>query len=195
MKLVSLVLACCISLNVFAASGTHKELELLMDSYHYDLSVEWDQKDQKFYDAKTKQFFEEMGQLMSEKGISKEDLLVLVETKIKDKALLAALKTKLMLAGNAKTPEEMTQLIKESTQDLYIKGASWNGSIVAPVVVGLLFAGLIGYAIWHAANYECVEWEEKWVCSTYTYDENTSYSRTETTCGWEDVCTRTEKKD
>jgi L-rhamnose isomerase len=47
MKIISLVLALCLSLNVFAASGTHKELELLIDSYQFDLSVEWDQKDQK----------------------------------------------------------------------------------------------------------------------------------------------------
>jgi hypothetical protein len=195
MKLISLLLAVCISLNVFAASGTHKELELLIDSYHYELSVEWDQKDQTFYDVKTKQFFEEMGQLMSDKGISKDDLLSLIESKTKDKVLLASIKTKLMLAGNAKSQEELIQVIKDSSKDFYVKGASWNGQVVTSVVGGLLIAGFIGFIIWRAVNYECVEWEEKWVCTTRTYGEETNYSRTETVCGWDDVCTRTEKKD
>lgn len=49
MKLTALLLTFCFSLNVMASTGTVQELERHLDEYQYALTVEWDQKDQSFY--------------------------------------------------------------------------------------------------------------------------------------------------
>ena len=194
MKIISLVLALCMTLNVFAASGTNKELELLIDSYQFDLSVEWDQKDQKFFESKTKAFFASMNTLMLERGITKEEVLALLESKTKNKALIDSLRTKFMLLGEKKSVTEITKIIQDHADELYTKGASWNGEIVIPVVAGLLIVGLVAYLIWYSANHECVETEQRWKCTTQQYNTDTSYPSSDTICGWQDVCTRYERK-
>jgi len=192
MKFIALLLTICISFNVSAS--TIKELDLLVDNYQYDLSVEWDQNDKKFYEEKTNHFFSELSVLMASKKITSEDLVAFVEKKISNKAELEAMKLKLTLLGQVKTPEQLSRVLQEHTKSFYFKGASWNGQAVASVVVGALVLGLIGYVIWHAANYECVEWEQKWVCHSYDRNDYGGYTYTETICGYEDVCTRQEKK-
>ena len=50
MKVMSLLLSLCLTLNLLAASGPVQEIERQVDEYQHALTVEWDQKDQKFYE-------------------------------------------------------------------------------------------------------------------------------------------------
>lgn len=216
MRIISFLVAFCFSLNVMASTGTIQELERHMDDYQYALSVEWDQKDQAFYEAQTKAFFEKMGKLIKEDGLSKSEILRLVEAKTKNKEALEALKLKLSVLSKGASVEELANIVKEYSQDLYSQGASWNGQVVFSVVIGLVIVGAIAYAIWWDASHECVAWENQYVCyqedncyysggSTsggYSYDVwgnwvapgYTCYGPPRTYCGYSDVCTEYAKK-
>lgn len=212
MRIVSLLVAFCFSLNVMASTGTVAELERAMDDYHYNLSVEWDQKDQKFYDAQTKAFFAKLEKLIKEDGMSQSEIMNLVEKKANNKAVVDALKLKLTLLSKGASAEEMAAIVRESAKDMYSQGASWNGSVVVPVVIGLLVAAVIGYSIWWDATHECVAWESQYVCNTYNdcyygggyydpyygggyYGGSYCYGSSYTTCGYADVCVEYAKKD
>lgn len=204
MRLLSVILAFTLSMNVFA--GSVVELEKSLNDYHYALTVEWDQKDAAFYEAKSQEFFAQMSKLIKEEGLSQAEVLKLAESKM-DKASVEALKLKFSLLSKGSSAEELAQTIKESSKNLYAQGASWNGSVIIPVAVGLVIAGVIGYAIWFSVTHECVAYEERYVCNTYNncnysggyygggYYGGSCYGTGYTSCGYRDVCTEYAKKD
>jgi hypothetical protein len=211
MRIISLLIAFCFSLNVMASTGTVQELEKALDDYHYSLSVEWDQKDQAFYDSKTKEFFSKMESMIKNDGLTQEQVLTLVSKKVNNPKVVESLKLKAALMGKAASAEELAKMIKDSTDDMYAQGASWNGQVIVPVVIGLLVVAAISYSIWWGATHECVAYEQQYVCNTYNncsysggyydpyygggyYGGSYCYGGSYTTCGWADVCTEYAKK-
>lgn len=216
MRIVSLLVAFCFSLNVMASTGTIAELERHMDEYQYALSVEWDQQDPAFYEAQTKIFFTKLGDLIKSGGLSKEEVMQMVELKAKNKDAIEALKLKLSLLSKGASAEELANIVKDSAKDLYSEGASWNGEVVFSVAIGLVLVGVIAYAIWWDATHECVAYENQYVCyensnchytggsvgGGYSYDVwgnwvqpgYTCYGPARTVCGYQDVCTEYAKK-
>lgn len=211
MRIVSLLVAFCFSLNVMASTGTVAELERALDDYHYSLSVEWDQKDQAVYEAKTAEFFAKLEKMIKEQGLSQEQIMTLVEKKVNNKNTVEALKLKMSLLPKNASASELAKMIKESTSDMYSQGASWNGEVLISVGIGLLVAAAIGYAIWWDANHECVAYETQYVCNTYNnchysggyydpyygggyYGGTYCYGGSYTTCGYADVCVEYAKK-
>ena len=209
MRFVSLLVAFCFSLNVMASTGTIQELERAMDDYTYALSVEWDQKDQAFYEAQTKAFFDKMSKMISEDGLSKEEVMKLIELKTKNKASLEALKLKLSVLAKGASTEELVKIVKDASKDLYDQGASWNGSVIIPVAIGIVVVGALAYSIWWSATHECVAYSNQYVCNTYNdchyygggyysgyYGGGYAcYGGSYTTCGYVDVCTQYAKKN
>ena len=192
-KLLSFLLVLCFSANVMA--GSSAGLERAMDDYQYALTVEWDQKDQKVYQAKTDAFFAEMAKLISQEGLSQAEVLAIAEKKMQNKAQLEALKLKLSLAGKASNSAELAKILQDSVKGMYAQGASWNGDALLPIGIGLLVAAIVGYAIWFHATHECVATDERWECSSYT-ECNTygDYCWSDESCGWETYCTQYVKK-
>lgn len=212
MRIVSLLVAICFSFNVMASTGTIQELEASLNDYQYSLSVEWDQKDQAFYDAKTQEFFAKIEKLIKEDGLTQEQLLSFAAMKINNKALVNAIKLKASLLKNA-TAEDLASMISESSKDMYSKGASWNGEIIIPVVGVLVAVAFVGYTVWWEAHHECVASETVYMCETYnsctgrsamgTYSpywtgipNNSPYcvNFPQTYCGYQNVCTEYVKK-
>ncbi len=215
MRFVSILVALVFSLNVMASTGTVQELERHMDEYQYALSVEWDQKNQAFYEAQTKIFFEKMGKLVAE-GLTQEEVLKMVEAKTKNKVAIDALKLKISLLSKNATAEELAQIVKESSKDLYAEGASWNGEVIFSVVIGLVVIGALAYSIWFSVTHECVAYEEQYVCTQqsdcfygggpigggYSYDNwgnyvqsgYTCYGPPRSVCRYQNVCTEYAKK-
>ncbi|MES2527220.1 MAG: hypothetical protein V4598_09030 [Bdellovibrionota bacterium] len=190
-KLFSLLLVLCFSANVFA--GSTAGLERALDEYQFALTVEWDQKDQKVYQAKTDAFFAEMAKIIASEGLSREEIVSVAEAKMKNKAQLEALKLKLALAGKAGSTQELGKVLQESVKDMYASGASWNGDAVLPVLGGIAIAALLGYVIWFHATHECVAYDERWECSsTSRCDDWGCY--TDESCGWQSYCTQYVKK-
>lgn len=210
MRFISLLVAFCFSLNVMASTGTVQELEKALDDYHYALSVEWDQQDQAFYDAQTKDFYSKLASLIKA-GLSQEEVLTVIGKKVNNPKLVEALKLKAALMSKASSAEELAKMVKESTSDMYSQGASWNGQAIVPVVIGLLVVGVIAYSVWWSATHECVQYENQYVCNTYNncsyygggydpyygggyYGGSYCYGSAYTTCGYENVCTQYAKK-
>lgn len=216
MRIISLLVAFCFSLNVMASTGTIQELERHMDEYQYALSVEWDQQDQAFYDTQTKIFFAKMGELIQEGGLTQPEIMKMVETKSKNKDAIEALKLKLSVLSKGASPEELANIVKESAKDMYAEGASWNGEVVFSVALGIVLVGVLAYSIWWSATHECVAYENQYVCyensncyytggsvsGGYSYDVwgnwvqpgYTCYGPARTVCGYQDVCTEYAKK-
>jgi hypothetical protein len=210
MRIISLLVAFCFSLNVMASTGTVQELERVLDDYHYSLSVEWDQRDQQFYDSKTKDFFGKLEKLITTEGLSKDQMMNLVEKKVNNKNVVEALKLKMSLLAKGASAEDLARMIQDSTKEMYATGASWNGEVVRTVAIVLLVAAIIGYSVWWDSNHECVAYENQYVCNTYNnctytggyYDPyyggysggSTCFGGPYTTCGYADVCTQYEKK-
>ncbi len=199
MKLISLLIAFCFSFNVLAAAGTIQELEKHLDDFHYTLSVDWDQKDQKFYENQTQLFFGKVKYLMDNDGLTAEQIIKLVEQKIPNKKTMEALKLKMSMIPKTSSPEELARILSESTKDFYNQGASWNGVILIPSVVGILAAAAIfGYAFWFDANHDCVRYEDGVVCYTqtdcYNAGPNFCHNAGYTICQNSKVCSEYRRK-
>lgn len=171
MRIMSLVLVLCFSFNVLASSGTIQELEKHFDSYHYALTVEWDQKDQKVYDQHTKMFFASLEKLIVEEGLTQEEILKFLEKKLENRGDLEALKARISLLPRTNNTEELVKILKDSSKDFYQRGASWDGDVMLIVGVSLVGAALIGYAIWWHVNYKCVNEERYRDCDWVTDDD------------------------
>ena len=199
MRFISLIVAFCFSFNVMASTGTVQEFERLLDNYHYDLTVEWNQKDQNFYTQKTQEFFAQTEKLIREKGLTQKDMLSVVEKKTNNKEVVEALTLKFSMMKDFSL-EEMLQGLKDSSKDMYSEGASWNGYWIAPVAVLLIIGGIIGYSIWWNNNHVCVETDTQYICRTHNncYPYSSTYGQTcyssYTSCGYEEVCTKYEEK-
>lgn len=202
MRFFSLFLAFCLSLNVMAGTGSIQAFEKALDTYQYELSVEWDQKDQTFYEAKTKEFFTKIDKLIKEEGLTQNEIITLMEKKANNPALINALKLKLSLLKNGASTEELLRAINESSKEIYDQGASWNGQVISTVVGGLIIAAIIGYAIWFDSNYKCAAYETRYACetktcntpNTYVYDPYyggyyNCFGGSYTVCGYREYCT------
>ena len=206
-RIVSLLLLLCLSLNSFAGTIGMQKLERELHEYHFAMTVEWDQKDQAFYDAKTKQFFSSMEKIIREEGISKAEVLTLVEKKLVSHKAIEALKLKLTLLSNVNSSEELARSLQKHAKDMYSQGASWNGEFTFPVVLGIIVIGIIAYKWWWEQNHVCTAWEERYDCRTTSwndqdcdtwvdedgnsYEECDYYYQREdtTTCGMMNFCT------
>lgn len=95
MKFVAILLSFLITFNVMASSV--QSLESAMDDFHYTLTVDWDQKDQAFYNVKTDEFIVKMSKLIKENNISREEVLALAQKKMNNSKAYEALKLKMTL--------------------------------------------------------------------------------------------------
>lgn len=199
MKIISFFIAFCFTFNVLADTGSIREFDRLLDGYHYALTVEWDQKDQSFYEKETKSFFSQLDKLIAEKGITKSEILNLMEKKIVNKEALEAIKLKFSILGKGASLEDYMQIIKDSSSEMYSQGANWNGRVWIPASIALLvIVAIVGYTVWWDDNHDCVEYETQYICRTYNNCNNSTYTTScytnYTTCAYEEVCTDYDKK-
>lgn len=176
-KIIGLMLLICFSVNTFAASN----LETIIDDFQYTMSVEWDQKDMKFHEAQTRIFIEKL----AASGATNEELLTLVENKTQDKKMLEAIKLKLKLSP-IESKDELARILSENSKAFYSKGASWNGDAVSAIGVAAVVI-ILGYVIYHAVAYKCVETDYRFQCTGHPADGNQR-------CYWGDVCVKSEKR-
>lgn len=158
-KILSALIALCFTMNVFASSGALSELSLAMDEYQFAMTVEWDQKDQAFKAKQLEALSAKMGDLFK-KGLTSEDVNVLIESRFKNSQVAKAAKLKLSLMGNNITPANVVDILKDNSSEIYSNGASWNGNAQIFVWGGVLVAIIaisLAYSKWQNDNYECVE--------------------------------------
>lgn len=159
MKILSTLIALCITMNVFASTGAMNDLSTAMDEYQYSMTVEWDQKDQTFKAKQLEALSGKMGELFKQ-GLTAQDVNVLINNRFKNSQVAHAAKAKLALMGNNLTPANVVDLLKDSSSDIYSNGASWNGNAQLFVWGGVIVAIIaiaVAYNQWQNKNYECVE--------------------------------------
>ena len=161
MKIMSLVLCLCFTMNVFA--GSVSEFERSLDNLQYSMTVEWDQKDQAVYEKVSQAFFDEMESMMVNGKLSQEEVIAVLEKKVANKKALEAIKLKLALMGKV-SEKDLAQVLKDSSKDMYFQGASWNGDIVTPVVIGVVVLA-VGYLIWFHSTHECNSYNTQYTCA------------------------------
>lgn len=156
MKLVALLLSLCLTMNVFASSGLSSQVQRTMDDYQYAMTVEWDQQDRSFAEAQTRRLFQEFSALFAQ-GMTSEELLKIVEARIKNPALIQELRLKAQTLPIG-SQEELIQALADTSASFYSEGASWNGTAVAFYGgVAVLFIGYFAYVTWFNSTYECAE--------------------------------------
>lgn len=134
-KLISVFLIFSV-LSFSAQAGPQAGLKEAFDDLNYALTVEWDQVDPAFYQAQTQKFYLELKSLRND-GLSDNDLLAFVKSKITDQEQLAEIENVLNLINTQKMSHaEATELIL--SLNLSQKGASWNGVIYVLGGVGVL---------------------------------------------------------
>lgn len=160
MKLFSALLCLCFVLNGLAATGSVSALDKALDQYQFALTVEWDQRDQKVYQAQTQAFFVEVARLMRDEGLTTESVVAVVEKKAQGRIDVKALKLKLeLLSKNANSSDDLARLLSDNSQQFYQRGASWDGEVALYIGLGVLFAAALAYTIWWNIKYECVDYD------------------------------------
>lgn len=204
MKIFTIILTLIFTMNTFASSMSvgALELEKAFDEYQFAITVEWDQKDSKFYDEQTEALFGKLTTLMQEHGLKKEDILSFTEKKSNSTKELEALKLKFNLLPSTATPKELVQVLKSNSQSLYSRGASWNGEILVQKLFGVVIVAFLLHAIWFSATHECTEYRDgDLICKNEIIGSGTDslgntfyiYSTYET-CEYERVCANWVKK-
>jgi hypothetical protein len=183
MKLISLALSLCLSFNVLASTGTAQELEKALDNYNYSMAVEWDQKDVNFSEMKTQELIASVVALRNA-GLSRDEMMNVIQKKVGDKAAFEALKLKVAML-NINSDAELAKAMRDISKDMYSQGASWSGS--AGVAVGVAVVLVIAVVILSTTSddYECVQWEVGEYCEAGDY----------MICGYGEHCVQYERKN
>lgn len=156
MKSVSLFLCLIIFSQVSHAASGLKEA---LDHYQYNVTVNWDQIDEaqlKKYDLE----FQTSIQLLIRQGQSPEELVQEAISLSQDKSLKNDL-DKMVIDFKTKniTSSELNEILKDKSDALYAKGASWHPAV--KVILGVIGAYVILKAImltiyfWDTEDVDC----------------------------------------
>lgn len=158
MKMISWLLILCFTTNVFARSLEHN-LASTIEEYKYELTVEWDQKDQKVLKSILDRMRADLSKL-KESGMTGKDLVNYVEKKGNPEQV-ARIRAQLSLNESNMSEEKLTDFFRKEVLPVGANGASWNGS--TDLYYGIAAVALIGILVLLAM---------KW--SKYTEDWNNS---------------------
>lgn len=135
MRIFSVIVA--MAMLVTTASASTAGLKTAFDELEYALSVEWDQKDQAFYQAEMDKFNKKIAAL-KEQGLTNQELVAFVKSEVKNEQVARDLDTAVSLMTIGKMDQnDATKFVLDSVKKSYDRGASWNG-IVAVNLISLL---------------------------------------------------------
>lgn len=199
MKFLTWILLFCFATQ--AMSSTVKEgLESAMNDFEYDMVVEWDQKDQKKAEEFSRKFSEKL-EVLYQQGLSNDVLMSYVESRVKDKGQLAAIRASAAFgAQGGNSAQNIAKVLQDNMGKFGNQGASWTGGVAyAAVIAGLLaVAALIVYQLVWNLKHRCAEAQmeehcgEETVCDDYDDGECEDYD-TVYSCSDVEVCLRWEK--
>jgi hypothetical protein len=175
LRLITFILAMSI-FTVHADVGSQQSLKTAFDDLNYALSVEWDQKDRKFYDAKVEEFTKTIASLQAQ-GLTNAELVDFVKANLKDKALAKDLETAYtVISLNKLSKDEARKLVLDTTSKAYSKGASWAGEVFlySAIIVLIIVAAVVaapnvgprGRSCYD--EYVCVDYYDSWGWYWYT---------------------------
>jgi hypothetical protein len=135
---------------VQASAATGDGLRIAFDELHYNLSVEWDQKDPEFYRETLSRFAQELDKLQ-EAGMSYEEMMAFAKSQVKSKAMAQDIEQLILVVSmNKMSASDAKDLLAETVSKHYVSGAAWSdeaSSVVFGLSAVLLFTFFIGYKI------------------------------------------------
>ena len=155
--MISLVIL-TLSVNSLASTqiSQMRQLKQAYDQLNFSLQVEWDQKDQKYYEESLGKFQAKI-QGLQDQGMTNEQLFEFVRSNIKDKKMALDIHEMFnSLNESAMTNDEAREFLMEYASENYSTGASWTGGAV--VAGGILAALIVGlYQVRVYAGESCRE--------------------------------------
>lgn len=128
--------------TVQAHAATDNGLKAAFDEMNYSLTVEWDQKDQSFYEAQMKAFTGKVRELQK-KGLTNQQMIEFAKSQVKDQRVAKDLETAYsMITINKMNSEDASKYMMESMKRSYSTGAAWAGDVLLYLAVGLLIVAL-----------------------------------------------------
>jgi hypothetical protein len=118
------------------------------DELNYSLNVEWDQRDQGFFNASVDEFEKHIASLQKE-GLSNKELVEYTMNKIKDEKTKKEVEAIVNVVNESNmSQEEARAFIMSKLSKTYANGASWSGGRVG-VKLALLLAVILIIVICH----------------------------------------------
>lgn len=140
-KIITFVLAFSI-FTVSAMANTHDGLKAAFDEFNYAVTVEWDQKDMSFLEAKKFELTQEITALENQ-GMTRHELITFVKSQLKDANLVQSLDSVLEAVSlNKMTPQDAQDFMIQAMSKTPATGANWNGVIIL-TPIGLLILVLV----------------------------------------------------
>lgn len=134
-------------LTVQANAATHNNLKAAFDDLNYALTVDWDQSDKAFYNAKMDNFAASIKEMQAE-GLTNQELVDFTLSQVKDQKLAQDLKTAFtMVVINKMSPTEAHAYITDVMSKSYSSGASWAGEVVLGAIGLVIFVALAAVVI------------------------------------------------
>ncbi len=136
MRLLATIMTLIFSLSTFATPRV--DMKTAIDELNYSLDVEWDQKDQNFYNQQVEKYSQTILSLLAN-GLTKEELIQETVATIKNKKLALEVEEALEVLNIENLSEAQAMSIVDSLREKnYSRGANWSGTttvIVTSVVV------------------------------------------------------------
>lgn len=146
MKFLSMVLTLVFTINGYASSGLASSFKDALDQYQYELTVEWDQKNQNSLEEINTNFSSQLDN-MFQAGLNSNHIREAIKGN-----------SEFEIPANMNRSETL-EWIKDNSQDFYRRGASWDSTaVILYGGLGALVVGFISYSIWYSNNYECAGW-------------------------------------
>ena len=161
--------------TVQAHATTQNGLKAAFDEMNFSLSVDWDGKDQSFYEAQLKKITQNVRELQKQ-GLTNQQMIDFAKSEIKDARVARDLETAFsMITINKMSSEDASKYMLDSMKRAYSHGASWNGDALVYAAVGLLIValaiGLSGGSSSGSSNggggYSCTNYSD---CYYYSYN-------------------------
>ncbi|MBA2405136.1 MAG: hypothetical protein H0V66_10230 [Bdellovibrionales bacterium] len=163
MKKFSLFLVSCFLLQSFAWAGPKEKLKSILDEYRYAVTVEWDQKDKAQLENFKSKFSAELVKLIQAEKLSVKDVTDFVKENSKEFKIDANAIELLKDQNGQLNLERAEQLLKDSSEQMYMQGSSW-----APEQ--LLLYGLVTLAVFEIVVLIITARDDK--CPNPTYHPN-----------------------
>ncbi|MGK0367907.1 MAG: hypothetical protein ACI9QD_001047 [Thermoproteota archaeon] len=122
-------------------------LKTIFNELNFALTVEWDQKDKKFYKAQMKKFQSEITNLQKT-GLSNAELIQFAKSQLKNEKVAADLEVALNLVQVSKLDaKESRKLVLDTIGKSHTTGASWAGDAATVAAATLLVILVVAIAI------------------------------------------------
>jgi hypothetical protein len=158
MKIITWILLFCFVTQAIA-SNIKEGLELAMNDFEYEMVVEWDQKDIEIAEKISKKFSDRLDALYLQ-GLSNDEVMKYIETRVLDKKHLEVIKAAANLASKENSASKNIAIaLQKHIEKFGQRGASWTDSATNALIISgvlVLAALLVSKIIWNL-NHSCAE--------------------------------------